>query len=474
MGAVYVVEHVNTGGLWALKVMLDCTKLQAERASRFRREARASARITSEHVVKVTDADTAPELDGAPFIVMELLDGQDVERLLNGVGQLDTRAALDILSQVARGLDKAHAAGVIHRDLKPENIFVHKREDGTTIVKVLDFGISKVLRPDGDLASASVTGAADVMGTPLYMAPEQATARHHEVGPATDVWAVGLMTVRMLTGEIYWKGDTIAEVFVQIMSDTRWPPSSRWPDLGPTFDAWFLKSCAPKVADRFQSVGEQISELSGLLTGERTLARSTAPSQPRADSAPPQLVTQLMQVSDKSSGYPISALGVSTAEPVTTATIPLQPNRGLAIGAAVLALAVTGFVGVAYVVRGGPTAMTHDGGMPATSDTLAMGAAAPEPKLSPPPATADAGPTTLTALTSDPAPPPVPASTHAGAGTQSHVAVQAPAPPAPGLRPLVRPQGAPVAVVPPTPPTPPPAAPSAKPAGKGDLFDTQR
>jgi serine/threonine-protein kinase len=472
MGAVYVVEHINTGGLWALKVMLDCTKLHAERASRFRREARASARITSEHVVRVTDADTAPELDGAPFIVMELLDGEDVERLLSK-SQLESREALDILTQVARGLDKAHAAGVIHRDLKPENIFVHRREDGTTIVKVLDFGISKVLRPDGDLASASVTGAADVMGTPLYMAPEQATARHDQVGPATDVWAIGLMAVRMLTGEIYWKGDTIAEVFVQIMSDTRWPPSSRWPALGPGFDAWFSKSCARNVEDRFQSVGEQIAELSALLTGELPLAKSTAPVQPRSDSAPPQLVTQIMSASDRSSARPMSALGVSTAEPVTGAALPLQPSRGLAVGAAVLALAVIGFVGVSMKMRGGDaTATSHDSGSgaPAMSATVAGFGTPATGALEPSPAV-DAGPPTLTALTSEPTTPTTKnggplATPHPGQASQV-------VPGQGGPRPLQRsPQGPGVATAPSAAPS---AVPSAKPAARPEeLFNTQK
>jgi serine/threonine-protein kinase len=183
MGVVYVVEHVNTGGLLAMKLMLDGTAMIGDRAARFRREARASARITSEHVVKVTDADTAPELDGAPFLVMELLDGIDLEKLLMARGRLSPRETIDILSQVARALDKAHAAGVVHRDLKPENVFLHKREDGTEVVKVLDFGISKILGRGNDMSVASMTSSTEIMGTPLYMAPEQATAKHGEVAP---------------------------------------------------------------------------------------------------------------------------------------------------------------------------------------------------------------------------------------------------------------------------------------------------
>ena len=487
MGAVYVVEHINTGGLWALKVMLDCTRLQAERASRFRREARASARITSEHVVKVTDADTAAELDGAPFIVMELLDGLDVERLLAKRQRLDVNETVDILAQVARGLDKAHAAGVIHRDLKPENIFVHRREDGSTIVKVLDFGISKVLRPDGDMASASVTGASDVMGTPLYMAPEQATARHDQVGPPTDVWAIGLMAVRMLTGAIYWQGDTIAEVFVQIMSDRRWPPSSRWPELGPAFDAWFQKSTAPRPADRFQSVGEQVTELSVILTGERRLLRSsnpnTSPSGQNESTRAQQLVTQVMSVSDKSSGHPMAAaVGVSTAEPVTSASLPLtKPGRGLALVALVAVLAVGALIAVpTFYLRSRDTAVaTRDSGAldPSSTSTTASGAGG-TPSATSPPMT----PTSTTSVSMTSTPTGTASASSASSGSSGN-----PVNPNLPVVPVVNngnPNGNPVVTsrplrplqpVSPTQPVTPPATSTTKPPPKpGDLFDTQK
>jgi serine/threonine protein kinase len=489
MGAVYVVEHVNTGGLWALKVMLDCTKLQAERASRFRREARASARITSEHVVKVTDADTAPELDGAPFLVMELLDGTDVERLLAKRGRLEPREVVDILAQVARGLDRAHAAGVVHRDLKPENIFMHRREDGSSIVKVLDFGISKVLRPDGDMSTANVTGATDVMGTPLYMAPEQAAARHEQVGPPTDVWAIGLMTIRMLTGQIYWQGDTIAEVFVQIMSATRWPPSQRWPQFSPAFDAWFQRSTAPRPADRFQSVGHQVTELAALLTGEKLLLQSNpetpgtlvGPVPPRTSSdpstlpTPQQLVTQVMAAPDKSSQRPVAGavgIGVSTAEPVTSVALPLhKPTRGLAIGASVAALAVAAVIAFSISRHHDPVAAGRDSGPtspfdPSSTSTTASGAggvtSTPPASVTPP---VEAPPIATTAIPVTSAVPPAPPVTP----------VVTP-PVTPVTQPVVQPITQPVINRPPVRPNPPTTpTTSAKPPTKpGDLFDTQK
>ncbi|MDP2325958.1 MAG: serine/threonine-protein kinase, partial [Gammaproteobacteria bacterium] len=181
MGVVYVVEHVNTGDHLALKLLLAHANASPETVVRFKREARAPAKIKSEHVVRVTDADVAPELDHAPFLVMELLDGQDLEKLVETCGMLPPDQIVDMLAQVARALDKAHAAGIVHRDLKPENLFLHKREDGSQIVKILDFGISKVMGGEG-LGSTDQSGGAtktgSVFGTPLYMAPEQAKGQH--------------------------------------------------------------------------------------------------------------------------------------------------------------------------------------------------------------------------------------------------------------------------------------------------------
>ncbi len=283
IGVVYAVEHLNTGVRFAMKLMLDASARPAtDRADRFRRESRASARVMSEHVVKVMEADTAIELGGAPFLVMELLEGRDLEKTLEAHSKLEPIEVIHILVQVGRALDVAHAAGVIHRDLKPENIFLHRRDDDVLVVKVLDFGISKMLGRDSDMRLASVAVSSDVIGTPLYMAPEQATARHGDVSPPTDVWAVGLLAVRMLTGRHYWHAESITELIIQILNDERTPPSAKFPELAPAFDAWFLKSCALDPSERFQSVGAQVSALAVALVGERPVVQDHAGAEARA------------------------------------------------------------------------------------------------------------------------------------------------------------------------------------------------
>jgi serine/threonine-protein kinase len=282
MGVVYVVEHARTGEQAALKVLHRDAAQDPQAIERFKREAKASGRIKSDHVVRILDADVAPELDGAPFLVMELLDGEDLDKRVEQQGRLSSEEVLRYLNQAARALDKAHAVGIVHRDLKPENLFLHRREDGSTILKILDFGISKTVggNATGDLAAAGVTSTGAIMGTPLYMAPEQARGRASEIGPATDVWAVGLIAQYLLTGDVYWRANTVAELMVEILSDPFYPPTQRWTWLPAAFDAWFLRSCSRSPNERFSSVGQQIDALAAVLEGRAPVVTSTAASRP--------------------------------------------------------------------------------------------------------------------------------------------------------------------------------------------------
>ena len=257
MGAVYEVEHARTGEHLALKVLLSSVGSSAEELERFKREARASARIKSEHVVRVTDADVAPELGGAPFLVMELLEGADLEREAES-DPPQPATVVDWLRQVARALDKAHGLGMVHRDLKPENLFLTKAEDRPPIVKILDFGIVKMT---GEGAGA--TGSGQILGTPKYMAPEQASTQRR-VTSAADRYSLGLVAYRLLTGASYYQGDVLS-ILAQVLHDPLELPSQRDPRFGSAFDAWFLKACHRDPASRFASAAEQIEELSAAI-----------------------------------------------------------------------------------------------------------------------------------------------------------------------------------------------------------------
>jgi serine/threonine-protein kinase len=257
MGAVYEVEHARTGERLALKVLLSGVGASPEDLERFKREARASARIKSDHVVRVTDADVSPELDGAPFLVMELLEGMDLERKA-AAERPDAATVVDWLRQVATAIDKAHRLGLVHRDLKPENIFLTTVEDRPPIIKVLDFGIVK-LAEEG----TGATGEGQIIGTPRYMAPEQASSGAR-ITPATDRFALGLVAYRLLAGESYFKGDPI-NILAQLLHEPMRPPSEKHPGLGAAFDAWFARACHRDPEARFPSAGEQIEALSAAL-----------------------------------------------------------------------------------------------------------------------------------------------------------------------------------------------------------------
>ncbi len=260
MGAVWLVEHVHTGDQLALKVLHRAFGDNPDIVERFRREARAAAKIKSEHVVRVIDADISPELGGVPFMVMEVLDGEDARRRLRTLGTFTKDATVHVLWQVARALDRAHAAGIVHRDIKPENIFFHKREDGVEIVKLLDFGVAK-MRDEVTLDDGHSTQAGTLLGTPYFMAPEQ--ARNVPVTPQTDVWAVGMLAYRFLVGASYWPSATTGELMALILTEPMTAPSARAPQaaLGPAFDSWFARSCDRDPSRRWASVGEQVAAL---------------------------------------------------------------------------------------------------------------------------------------------------------------------------------------------------------------------
>ena len=255
MGAVYTVEQISTGKQRALKLMHPQLLNDERLRQRFVQEARIGAQIDSDHVVEVVGAgiDSATSM---PWLAMELLRGETLAALLARSGPLSPATVQEIYSQLMHALSAAHAAGVVHRDLKPENIFVanSKREGVPFMVKVLDFGIAKLV------ADAS-TRSTVPMGTPLWMAPEQSESRMG-VSPATDVWALGLIAFHLLTGRYYWReantqdGSTMA-LLREILMEPIEPATERARQFGcsqlvpRSFDPWFLRCLERKPADRF-------------------------------------------------------------------------------------------------------------------------------------------------------------------------------------------------------------------------------
>jgi eukaryotic-like serine/threonine-protein kinase len=210
-------------------------------------------------VVQVTDAGVAPELGGAPFLVMELLEGADLERV-SGDRASPAETVVEWLRQVARALTRAHEAGIVHRDLKPENLFLTRREDGSPLVKVLDFGVAKVAAEN-----SALTTSGSILGTPRYMAPEQTDSRGAPVTLRADLYALGLIAFKLLTGRMYWRDGSLAQLLAQILADPMPPASERGAGFGPQFDAWFERACCRDPERRFASATTQVEALATAL-----------------------------------------------------------------------------------------------------------------------------------------------------------------------------------------------------------------
>jgi len=268
MGAVFEVVHIETQRRRALKVMLPELVQNRELRDRFQMEARVTARVDSEYIVDVFDAGI-DDRTGMPFLVMELLQGEELGDILERAGAVPPHLVVTYLRQVASALDKTHAAGIVHRDLKPENLFLTHREDGTPRIKILDFGISKVV---SEANTGSHTTRA--LGTPLYMAPEQVLGR--PVGPATDLYSLGLIAYTLLVGVPYWQSDTdkFDNAIAFALHTTRGTTESaekRAASIGrllpPRFDAWFQRATHADPAQRFRHASESVNELAAVLGG---------------------------------------------------------------------------------------------------------------------------------------------------------------------------------------------------------------
>jgi len=258
-GTVYSVEHTLTGELLALKVMTSHLGGSEDAIARFKREALVVSKIRSQHVVRIFDADVAPELSGAPYLVMDLLEGVDLDQLSDDQ-RIEPPIVIEWLRQVAGPLDKAHRLGIIHRDLKPANLFLTRRDDGSPLIKILDFGIARIA---AESMSVGSTQWGQLLGTPLYMAPEQARGDPTQVGPATDLYALGLTAYKLLTGRPHRTGVTLTEMIEEILHEPLRAPSEIGQDFGPEFDCWFLRACQLDPERRFSSAEQQVEALAG-------------------------------------------------------------------------------------------------------------------------------------------------------------------------------------------------------------------
>ncbi len=260
MGVVYEARHARTGARVAVKVLRHKEAASESVQARFEREAMLGSRLGHRHIVQVTDFQRTEQ--GFPYLVMELLEGEDLRARLRRDGPVGMLKAASITRQVALALAAAREEGVVHRDLKPENIFLARRADGTEVAKVLDFGLSKVM-----LSVTMATRDGQVLGTPNFMSPEQARGRIQEIEPRSDIFALGLVLHNMLTGEVPFAAKSLPATLYKVVHEDLAPLSSFRGDLPPGLVALVKRATAKEKAGRFGSADELLTELTRSLGG---------------------------------------------------------------------------------------------------------------------------------------------------------------------------------------------------------------
>ncbi len=252
MGSVWEGRHATLGTRVAIKFIDAEYANSAEARSRFDNEARAAAAIQSKYAIQIFDHGITET--GRPYIVMELLSGEPLDQRIARRGRLSVADTARILQQVSRALQRAHDAGIVHRDLKPENIFLVRSPDEDEIAKVLDFGIAKMAAPPGLESGDSATKTGVLLGTPYYMSPEQ--VRGLRVDHRTDLWSLGVIAYKCVTGGVPFRGEAIGDLFVNICTSPLPQPSQVHEGVPVSFDTWLHRALEREPARRFQSATE--------------------------------------------------------------------------------------------------------------------------------------------------------------------------------------------------------------------------
>ncbi|NPD23485.1 serine/threonine protein kinase [Corallococcus exiguus] len=286
MGAVFLARHLRLPGKQvAIKVLHGAEEVSEEVALRFRREAEIASRLGHPNIVEVLDFDTLE--DGTPFMVMEYLRGEGLSRRLRKQKKLPLEEVFSITRQMGAALQAAHRAGVVHRDLKPGNVFLVPTEAGGVVgerVKLLDFGISKLVDSRTLMTLDSV-----LMGTPQYMAPEQAMGHNSNVDARTDLFAFGCIVYEMIAGRPPYSGDNVAELIYQIVHLEPPPLLSLAPETPPHVVTAISRAMAKKPDDRYPDVGSFILDLTGSPLQTLAEVKPEQRSRPANPTAPPSV-----------------------------------------------------------------------------------------------------------------------------------------------------------------------------------------
>ncbi len=397
MGAVVAAHHIQLEDKVALKFLLPEALSKPEAVARFQREARAAVRIKSEHVARVSDVGQLE--NGAPYMVMEYLEGGDLEQMLTRSGTLPPEQAVDFVLQAGEAIAEAHTLGIVHRDLKPANLFCIRAADGHLSIKVLDFGISKVITPG---SRHDMTRTASMVGSPMYMSPEQMQSSK-DVDARTDIWSLGAILFELLSGRAPFIAETITELAVKVVNEPMPSLTELAPQVPPGL-AQVAATCLEKSRDaRYQTMSDLAlalgpfgskrarTSVERILDTQRAAGVSHAVMPPSNAPPPPERTGQV------------------TAATWDKAGTPSRTRAGtLVVGGIAAALVLAGIVTL-VVLRRAPSAITAPADTSTAAGPASVGSLSPPtsalPTLAPPPEatlTASASPSASVAPSASP------------------------------------------------------------------------
>ncbi len=373
MGVVYEAIHTRLRQRVALKFLLPADLEDLEALARFEREARASAALTSPHIVRVVDVGKTAQ--GLPFIVMEYLEGYDLAVRLRQGARVPAGEVVDLVLQACAAMAEAHAAGIVHRDLKPSNLFVTEQTSGRSVVKVMDFGISKITAESDELTTTRTT-----LGTPQYMAPEQVLS-FKAIDHRADIWSLGVVLYRALSGRFPFRGDNGAQMAVAIATSSPDDLHGIEPTLPAGLAAAVMTALAREPSARFQDMASMARALVPYGTGAVSLPRVWAAAPVLPPSAAPSLPRGVVTIEATDSAPHVMTETRTFRTLVTPSHPPPAARRWSAgaVGAAVLAGVTLAMVItlVALVSTRRPHAAAGASASPVTEGSPSTSSAAP-------------------------------------------------------------------------------------------------
>ncbi len=348
MGSVYEARHTGTRKRMALKVITADVTMHPGLVERFKVEARASGAIESQHIAQVFDVG-ADETLKVPYMAMEFLKGEDLEHLLARLRWMPQDLALRVVAQACAGLEMAHEVDVVHRDLKPANIYVTRREGEEIIIKLLDFGIAKILQ-DGEKEASSpgLTRTGSLLGSPLYMSPEQARGRRGGIDQRTDIWSMGVVLFQLLSGRTpNHDQEAMGDLIIAICSDPAPSVQTFAPWVSPEVADIIAKALEIDIDKRYQTIGEMLRDIRALLPDTRITPDMLGPMDEAARSqVAPTSTSRSGSTGDRPVKLATGPGGANTTDPgVRGAAAATSVGGGLTAGGVTTGALTTSTVG---------------------------------------------------------------------------------------------------------------------------------